>query len=38
MYIITEEQIIVIMVVEEELEHEGEEVSRTWTGEVSLVT
>ena len=38
MYIIAEEQIIVLMVVEQEFEHEGEEVSRTWTGEVSLAT
>ena len=38
MDIIADEQIIVLMVVEEEVEQEGEEVSRTWMGEISLVT
>ena len=38
MAIIAKEQIIVLMVVEEEVEQEGEEVSRTWIEEISLVT
>ena len=38
MDIIAREQIIVFMVVEEELEQEGEKVSRTKIGEISLVT
>ena len=38
MDIIADEQIIVLMVVKEEVEQEGEEVSRTWIGKISLVT
>ena len=38
MDIIEGEQIIILMVVEEDVEEEGEEVSRTWIGEISVVT
>ena len=38
MDIIEDEQIIILMVVEEDVEEEGQEVSRIWIGEISVVT
>ena len=38
MDIIAVEQIIVLLVAEEEVQQEGEKVSRIWIGEISAVT